>query len=87
MKAKDFPEANVKLVESQEEYMDLPAFFNSEDGSLTFCFELDEAELNRIKATGEVWFQMLTFGRPMQPIAMSTNKEQLIPKKWYIQPK
>lgn len=84
MKAKDFNEANVKLAEGQEEYQTLPAFFNPDDGSMTFCFELDEAELNRIKATGEIWFQVMTFGRPMQPIAMTTNKEQLIPPKWYI---
>jgi len=45
---------------------------------MTFCFELDDDELNRMKATNEIWFKVLTFGKPMQPIALSTLKEELI---------
>lgn len=82
MRSKEFPEVNIRIAEDQPEYQTLPAFFNSEEGSVTFCFELDEDELNRVKATGEIWFKQLTFGGPMQPVAMSTNKETLIPEKY-----
>lgn len=78
MKAIKFEEHNIVIAEDQEEYQSLPAYQNIEEGSVTFCFELDENELNRIKATGQIWFKIITFNRPMQPIAMSTNKEDLI---------
>ncbi len=78
MKSKEFKEVNVKVAEDQPEYITLPAYFNPEEGSMTFCFELSEDEMNRIKATNEIWIQLLTFGHKMQPIKMSTNKEDLI---------
>ncbi len=78
MNAKEFKEMNVRVAENQPEYITLPAYFNPENGSMTFCFDLSEDELNRIKATGEIWIQLLTFGKPMNPIKMSTNKEDLI---------
>lgn len=78
MEAKEFKEVNVRIAEHQEEYQTLPAYYNQQEGSMLFCFELSEDEMNRIKATGEIWFKMLTFGQPMQPICLSTNKEDLI---------
>lgn len=81
MTAKEFKEVNVRIAENQPEYETLPAYWNKDEGSLTFCFKLEEDELNRVKATGEIWFKQLTFGRPMNPITLSTNKEVLIPKQ------
>lgn len=78
MKASEFPEVNVRIAENQPEYETLPAFHNKYEGSVTFCFKLTEEELNRIYATGEIWFKQLTFNGPMNPIALSTNKEELI---------
>lgn len=78
MKAAEFEEVNVRIAEDQPEYETLPAHYNKEEGSLTFRFELTEAERNRIYATGEIYFKVMTFDEPMQPIAMSTNKEDLI---------
>jgi len=79
MKAKEFPEVNLRIAEDQPEYHTLPAFHNKKEGSVTFCFELSEDEINRLYATGEIWFKQLTFNGPMQPIALSCNKEELIP--------
>lgn len=78
MEAKEFKEVNIRIAENQEQYSTLPAFHNKEEGSLTFCFELTQDELNRIHATGEIWFKQLTFNGPMNPIALSCNKEDLI---------
>lgn len=77
MKAVEFPEVNVRIAEDQPQYATLPAFHDAEEGSLTFCFKLTQDEVNRIRATDEIWFKMITFNRPMQPIALSTNKEDL----------
>lgn len=78
MKSKEFKEVNVRVAEDQPEYITLPAYFNPDEGSMTFCFELSEDEMNRIKATGEIWFKQFTGGKEMQAIYMSTNKEDLI---------
>ena len=79
MKAIEFPEVNVRIAEDQPEFETLPAYFDREEGSVTFCFKLTEEEILRMYATGEIWFKQLTGGKPMQPIALSTNKEELIP--------
>ena len=78
MKAIEFPEHNVKIAEHQPEYETLPAFYNKEEGSMTFCFELDEAELEQVKTTGKIYIKQLTFGKAMQPIGGSCLKEVLI---------
>lgn len=78
MKAKEFSEVNIRIAEHQEEYQTLPAFYNSAEGSLTVCFELDSDELNRMKATNELWLKIYTFGQPLQPLHPSCNKEALI---------
>ena len=78
MKAIEFKEVNLRIAENQDEYVTLPAFHDKEEGSVTFCFKLTEDEINRIKATDEIWFKILTFNKPMQPIQLSTNKEDLI---------
>jgi hypothetical protein len=78
MKSTEFEEVNVRIAENQEEYQTLPAHFNAEEGSFTFCFELDKEEMKQIKETGKIWFKQLTFGQPMNPIMMSTLKKDLI---------
>lgn len=78
MEAIYFPEVNVEIAKDQPEYKTLPAHYNKEEGSMTFCFKLTEDEINRIYATGEIWFKQTTFGNPMHPITLSTNKEDLI---------
>ena len=78
MKSTEFPEVNVRIAEHQPQYETLPAFYNEEEGSMTFCFELDPQELEQVKITGKIWIKQLTFGKPMQPIAGSCLKEVLI---------
>lgn len=76
----EFPEVNVRIAEKQEEYQTLPAFWDKKEGSMTFCFKLSEDEINRMYATGEVWMKVITFNQDLQPIGLSTNKEELIKK-------
>lgn len=78
MTAKDFPEVNVRIAEDQEQYHTLPAFFNSSEGSITVCFELNDDELNRMKATNELWLKIYTGGKALQPLHPSCLKEELI---------
>ena len=78
MKAIEFEGHNVKIAENQPEYETLPALLNKQEGSMTFCFELDAVELEQVKKTGKIWLKQLTFGRAMQPIAGTILKESLI---------
>lgn len=80
MELKEFKEVNVRVAENQPEYITIPAFVNPKEGSITFCFELDQSERERIMDTGEIWFTQLTGGGKMQPVCCSTIKEDLIPK-------
>jgi len=78
MTAKEFEEVNIRMAEDQDEYETLPAYMNKEEGSLTFCFQLNKEELDEIQKTGCIWFKQLTFGQKMNPVSMSPQKEDLI---------
>lgn len=78
MRAIEFPEVNLRIAEKQEEYETLPAHHNEKEMSMTFCFELSEEEKKRVAETGVIFMKVLTFNQPLQPIAMSTLKEDLI---------
>ena len=75
MKAIDFPEANVKIAETQPEYETLPAYVAG-DGEVTVCFKLEKPELDQVLETGCIWLSFLTFGQPFQPIYGSCLKPQ-----------
>jgi len=78
MKAIEFPEVNLRIAESQEQFETLPAYHNEEEGSITICFKLSIDEINRLRATDELWFKIKTGNESMHPIMLSTNKEDLI---------
>lgn len=78
MKSIEFEGHNVKIAENQPEYETLPAYYDKQEGSMTFCFELSDDELEQVGKTGKIWIKQLTFGQPMNPIAGSCLKEELI---------
>lgn len=78
MKSVEFEEVNIRIAENQPEYETLPAYHDPKEGSLTFCFELSNEELEQVGKTGKIWIKQLTFNGPMQPIAGSCLKESLI---------
>lgn len=80
MIAIEFEEFNTLIGKGQEEiYIPLPAFHNKEDQSMAFCFQLNKEELDEILRTGKIWFKQLTFNKSLQPIMLSTLKEDIIP--------
>ena len=72
-----FPEANAVLAANQDEYEPL-AIHRDSQGCVTCCFRLGPAELEEIARTKTLWVQTLTFGRSFQPIALSTQKPELV---------
>lgn len=73
-----FPESNAVLARDQGEYEPLPVYrFGDAEGRIAFCCRLSPTELDEIARTRTVWIQQLTFGRPFQPIALSTQKPDI----------
>lgn len=77
-----FPESNAVLAREQGEYEPLPvyAFPADPQGRVAFCMRLGPVELEEIARTGTLWVQQLTFGRRFQPIALSTQRPEDLPK-------
>ena len=67
-----FPECNVVLGMSQDEYAPLQAY--REPGGQTICaFRLSPQELKEIMETRTLWISVLTLNQPFQPIGLSTQ--------------
>lgn len=83
MTAIDFPERTHVIAKDQPEYLPLPAHVGwmDEDRSIhgvTFCWKLSWKERISILFNGILWHRVLTFGKPLQPISLSTEKPKLI---------
>ena len=44
---------------------------NPRTGEILTCWELSPEELEIIQKTGKIWLSVLTYGRNVQPLAMS----------------
>ena len=76
-----FPESNAMLAREQGEYEPLPVYiFYDAEGRMAMCFRLSPIELEEIARTRTLWVQQLTFGRRFQPIALSTQRPDGIPR-------
>ena len=71
MKAVEFDQVNIKIAEHQDEYQTLPAHFNKAQGTVTACFELDEAEKQQVAEEGKIYITLWTGGQSLQPIHSS----------------
>ena len=75
MEPKNFDGANVVYAAHQPEYKPLPAeHCGGKCGQINTCWELSPDELKRIQETGEIWLAVLTFGQPLQPLLLTTEK-------------
>jgi hypothetical protein len=72
-----FPEANTILAAGQNDYEPLPVY-RAPDGRVVCCFRLAPAELTEIQRTRTLWMQQLTFGSAFQPVALSTQRPNVL---------
>ncbi len=65
-----FKEYNVIFAKDQAPYQPLPAYRDEKDikGSIYHCWQLTFKERFKIIFTGRLWFNVLTFKNPPQPI-------------------
>lgn len=76
-----FTEANAVLASNQEEYEPLPIYrFGDAQDRVAFCCRLSDAEIAEIVATRSIWVQQLTFGKPFQPMALTTHRPHDLPE-------
>lgn len=66
MELVEFPEVTTVIAKDQPEYRPMPAHVAA-DGTVTCCWKLSPLELAKLRETGCLWHQILTFGQPLQP--------------------
>lgn len=67
MEPTTFQGATHNIAKDQEDYLTLPAHINPVDGVVTSCWKLTFRERVKVFLTGRFWFQVWTFGSPLQP--------------------
>lgn len=76
-----FPESNAVLAREQGEYEPLAIYaFGDKEGRVACCFRLSDVEIEELRQTRTLWVQQLTFNRRFQPIALSTQRPDDLPK-------
>jgi len=75
-----FKEVNVTFAENQSEYLPLPAFKDSV-GEVTTCWQLSFKERIKILFTGKLWLSVMTFNKPLSPLFLTVNKDELLSTK------
>lgn len=78
MKPIKFDGHNIVIAENQPPYMPLPALcFGDPLGTLLFCWDVSDEELELISRTRKVWVTSLSFNQPLQPLCLSADRPQL----------
>lgn len=79
MKPTEFKEANVTFAKNQPEYLPLPALaFKDPQGIVITCWRLSFWERIKLLITGRVWVSTMTFLQPIQPLYLTTHKDEVI---------
>ena len=74
-----FKEQNCTFAENQEPYLPLPAFKHDDDWKcVSSCWGMNFLERMKVVFTGKIWVSMPTFGKPLTPVKVSTDKPQLV---------
>lgn len=77
MTPKHFPEVNVIYAKDQPEYNPLPVY-KDDKGTIVSCWELSDEEIEQIKTNKYLWLSVMTFNQPLQPLFLTTNKEDIL---------
>lgn len=78
MKPIEFTGSNAVFESDSPDILPLPALVaGTETAEVVTCWSLDADELKRVNETGVVWICVTTFGRPVQPIFVTTNRDDL----------
>ncbi len=73
MKPIYFDGHNTCWAEDQPEYKALPAH-TAPNGAVSSCWRLGFIERLRVLFTGNIWLQVMTFKKPLQPVILQVEK-------------
>lgn len=76
MRCADFPQAHLFVAEDQPEFETIPAHCD-DDKVMTFVWRLTWRERLSILFYGEVWHQVMTSGRGLQPQSLDVHQPSL----------
>ena len=80
MKSISFKEQNTVFAENQEEYQNLPAFNDTDHGTVTSCWELSDEEIEILIKTKKLYVRSMTFNNPLQPLFLSVKRSDIFAK-------
>ena len=80
MKPVKFKQQNCVCAENQPEYIPLPAY-KSKEGIVTTCWKLSFVERIKVLFRGNIWWQTMTFNKPLQPQRPNVQNPLLEEKK------
>lgn len=76
MDIKEFKECNSVYAEDQDEYENLPVHLSNDNYAVaTSCWKFTWLELLKVIFTRRIYAKMMTFGKPLQPIKITVDKE------------
>ena len=83
MEFKKFKGHNVIVGKDQPEYRPLYAYLDIDDDRrpVSFCLELTDNEIERLKVKKEIWFTQLIFNSNFQPVLASLESPVPINKE------
>ena len=86
MKPVEFKEQNIVIAKDQPEYIPLPAHIvNETQTRIITVWQMSFFERFRVLFTGRIILSLMTFGKPVQPIHMVTNKWKMLNKEYFEQ--
>lgn len=78
MKPIEFPEQNIIAKSNDENVKPLPIYFSEESMSAVSCWEVTDEDIERMKSTHKIYLSQMTFGGPIQPVYITSDKSEII---------
>lgn len=79
MKPKEFPQVNIRIAETQDEYITLPAYFDKRDRTVSFCMVMTPEQLAQAnKSGGEIWIRQHMPEDGYPPLIMDTDPKHVL---------
>lgn len=79
MESIKFEECNHTITDPNGVHPDVDIFYRISDNSVNFCLELKEEDAKELAKTRKLWVkQIIPLGRQMNPMRVSTTKEDII---------
>lgn len=77
MKPIEFPEQNAIASSEDENVQPLPCRISEDGTQVISCWELTEADFERLKRNPRIYVSQMTYGGAMLPLFLTTNNNDL----------